>query len=324
MPFLRRIAPAIFLFFLAPLVAEFLLGDLPITMLGSLVVLAPAYGGGALLIREIVRRTGRGWPSIALLALAYGISEEAFTTQTLFNPDYLGLHFHLLVPAYIPLLGMGAWWALFVLTLHTVWSISVSIALAEAMVPARETTPWLRLPGLVIDAILFLAASAAVTAFTIHTDAHHFVATVPQFAGAAIACLVLIALAFRVTAPSRPATGKAPNFWLTGLGALITSSIFMLIPGTWGWSAVAAYLLLYLVVLVAILNGSRRAGWDGRHRLALASGTALTYAWHAFFANPVAGHGMLDHRIGNAIFATGIVIVIAMAARRTAAAAQAG
>lgn len=44
-----RIAPAVILFFLAPLVAEFLLGNLPITMLSSLVVLAPMYGGGALL-----------------------------------------------------------------------------------------------------------------------------------------------------------------------------------------------------------------------------------------------------------------------------------
>ena len=316
MSFIRRVAPAIFLFFLAPLVAEFLLGDLPITMLGSLVVLAPAYGGGALLIREIVRRTGRGWPSIAMLALAYGISEEAFTTQTLFNPDYLGLHFHLLVPAYIPLLGMGAWWTLFVLTLHTVWSISASIALAEAMVPSRETMPWLRLPGLIIDAVLFLAASAAVTVFTIHHDAHHFMATVPQFAGAAIACLVVIMLAFFVRTPSH-AAGHAPDPWLAGLGALAAGSIFFLIPSVWGWGAVVAYLPLYVLVLAGILYWSRGAGWDGRHRLALASGAALTYAWHSFLApGVVQPHGGLDHRIGNAIFTAGIVIVIALAAHR--------
>ncbi|WP_432834180.1 hypothetical protein [Dactylosporangium sp. CA-092794] len=53
---IRRIAPAAGLFFLAPLVAEFLLGNLPITMLFALVALAPMYGGGALLIRELARR----------------------------------------------------------------------------------------------------------------------------------------------------------------------------------------------------------------------------------------------------------------------------
>src|SRR6202042_2013403 len=90
-----RIWPSIVLFFLAPLVAEFLLGDLPINLLGALVVLAPMYGGGALLIREVVRRTGGGWPSIFVLGFAYAVFEEAFTTQTLFNPNYLHLNLHL-------------------------------------------------------------------------------------------------------------------------------------------------------------------------------------------------------------------------------------
>jgi hypothetical protein len=54
-------------------------------MLSSLAALAPMYGGGALLIREIVRRKGRGWPSIILLALAYGILGEGIATESLFN-----------------------------------------------------------------------------------------------------------------------------------------------------------------------------------------------------------------------------------------------
>jgi hypothetical protein len=47
------------LFFTAPLVAEFLLGIFPLRLLPALVVLAPMYGGAALLITETVRRTGR-------------------------------------------------------------------------------------------------------------------------------------------------------------------------------------------------------------------------------------------------------------------------
>src|ERR1051326_3441571 len=64
---------ALSLFFLAPLVGEFLLGNTPITSLPSVLLLAPMYGGGALLIREIARRTGRGWPTMVLLAAAYGL-----------------------------------------------------------------------------------------------------------------------------------------------------------------------------------------------------------------------------------------------------------
>src|SRR6266851_1754808 len=122
---MKRVLPAIGLFFLAPLVAEFLLGDLPINLLGALVILAPLYGGGALLIREVVRRTGGGGPNVLALGVAYAIFEEAFTTQTLFNPNYLHLNLHLLQPEYVPALGIGIWWTMFVLTLHAVWSISV-------------------------------------------------------------------------------------------------------------------------------------------------------------------------------------------------------
>ncbi|HEU0114734.1 MAG TPA: hypothetical protein VFQ80_08655, partial [Thermomicrobiales bacterium] len=70
---LSRVAPAIGLFFLAPLVAEFLLGNVAIDALAGLIVLAPLYGGGAVLIREAPRRADRGWPSMLLLGLAYGV-----------------------------------------------------------------------------------------------------------------------------------------------------------------------------------------------------------------------------------------------------------
>src|SRR5580700_12281451 len=181
---LRRVAPAIGLYFVAPLVAEYLLGDLPIKMLGVLAILAPFYGGGALLIREAVRRTGRGWPSIFVLAFAYAIFEEAFTTQTLFNPNYLHLNLHLLEPAYIPALGIAVWWTMHVLTLHTVWSVSVSIALVEALMPDRATQPWLGRLGLAVTAALFLFGAAASAAIGLRQDS--FMASSAQFASAGI------------------------------------------------------------------------------------------------------------------------------------------
>ena len=156
----RGIGPALGLIFAAPLVAEFLLGDLPIKLLPALVMLAPMYGGGALLIREVVRRTGRGWPSILVLGMAYAIFEEAFTTQSLFNPNYLKLNLGLLTPAFIPSLGISAWWTLWMLMVHGIWSISTPIALIEACVPDRSRTPWLGNKGLVIVTILFLLGAA--------------------------------------------------------------------------------------------------------------------------------------------------------------------
>jgi len=318
-PWPKRIAPAVGLFFIAPLVAEFLLGDLPINLLGALVILAPMYGGGALLIREVVRRTGRGWPSILVLAFAYSILEEAFTTQTLFNPNYLHLNLHLLQPAYIPALGIGIWWTIFVLTLHTVWSISTSIALAEALVPDRATTPWLGWPGLTVTGVLFALAAVASTKFEIKQD--HFIASTRQFAVSAVACIVVIAAAFVL--PRRGAArtqGWVANPWLVGASALAAGSIFLVVPNSWGWWAVALYLLLDAAVIAAVFVLSHRTGWAARHRLALAAGAALAYAWHAFIQTPAVGgaHSLRTVRIGNAIFAAALLVLLTIAARRTA------
>jgi hypothetical protein len=312
---MRRIAPALGLFLVAPLVAEFLLGNLPITLIGALVVLAPFYGGGALLIREAVRRTRRGWPGILVLGLAYAVFEEAFTTQSLFNPDYLRLNLHLLDPAYVPALGIGAWWTMFVLTLHTVWSIATSIALVEALVPARATTPWLGKPGLAIAAILFALGAAASTAFALRSDP--YVAPMPQLAGAGIVLLVLILIAFRLPVRrAATAAGGVPSPWLVAAVALAAGSAFLVVPNSWGWGAVAVYVVLDVAVIGAVHVWSRRTAWDGRHRLALAAGAALAYAWHAFPQHPAVGGSGTADLVGNAIFAAAALVLIALAARR--------
>ena len=315
----QSVLPAIGLFFLAPLVAEFLLGNLSITMLSALIVLAPSYGGGALLIRELVRRSGRGWPTMVLLALAYGILEEAFTTQSLFNPNYLSLNMHLLQPAYIPALGIGGWWTVFVLALHTVWSISVPIALVEATVPERATTPWLGRSGLWIAAVLFVLGSAAVTLGSYRQD--HFVSSIAQFIAAAVAIALLVFVAFNVRDPGGPGSfGFVPNPWFAGALALACGSAILMIPPRWGWWAACAILLIELGMAIAVLIWAKRGGWSLRHKLALASGAALAYAWHSFMQPPVAGGRGIVGRVGNAVFTLGVLALIGFAAKRSSAA----
>lgn len=318
-----RVLPAIGLFFLSPLIAEFLFGDFPLTMIWLLFILAPLYGGGAILIREAVRRTGRGWPTMMVLALAYGIFEEAFTTQTLFNPNYLGLNLHLLVPAYISSLGIGAWWTLFVLTLHTVWSISVPIALMEALVPARAAKPWLGRIGLAVVTLLFVLSATAMTRNSIKMDKAHFIASPNQFLASAIICAVVAALAFfmpRIVS-SRP--GNPPRPLVTGACALAAASIFLLAPPTWGWGAVALYLALDALMIAVAIVWARQEGWTLQHALSLAGGAALAYAWHGFVQNPVTGKtSMLVMRGGNAILAIGTVLLLVIAARRAASVSE--
>ncbi len=313
-PLKRHVGLAIGLFFLAPLVAEFLLGNLPIKMLGALVVLAPLYGGGALLIRESVRRTGHGWPSIVILGLVYGIVEEAFTTQSLFNPNYLGLNLHLLEPAYISVLGIGAWWTVFVLTIHTAWSISASIALMEAFVPDGASAPWLGRTGLTIAGLLFVLGAVASTLIELRHD--HFLASPAQLASAAVICVILALIAFRTPAWKASVTARVPNPWLAGVFALAAGSAVLLIPSRWGWGAAIAILAVDGIVLAAVLFWSCSLFWNMRHKLALAAGAALAYGWHSFFEHPAVGEMDSSVRIGNAIFLGAAVVLIAAAAAR--------
>src|SRR5215217_4208191 len=192
---MKKASPALFLLILAPLLGEFLLGNLPLSQSSSAVAFPPlvlVYGGGAVFIREVVRKTHRGWPAIMLLALAYGVIEEGLVTQSLFNPDYLDLHNHAYGP--IPAWGMGAAWTLFVLTIHSVWSIVIPIALTEALFPARASQPWLRTRGFVVYGVIYVLG---VLLFGLATyTKEEFFARPAQLIGVGAAIFVLILLAF--------------------------------------------------------------------------------------------------------------------------------
>jgi len=317
----RGIWPALGLFITAPLVAEFLLGNLPIKLLPALIVLAPLYGGGALLIREWVRGTGRGWPSIILLGLAYAIVEEAYTTQSLFNPDYLKLHLGLLAPAYIPSLGTGGWWTLWMFNVHAVWSIATPIALIEACVPDRARAPWLGRIGMTITTLVFIFGAAASTSFQFKQDP--FLASRTQFAVAAVVIVILAATAFLIPVRRRNGgDGTAPSSWIAGAVALLFGSAALFVPQSWGWGAVAELLGLDLVMLLTVLAWSRRPGWGLQHQLALGAGAALAYGWHAFLQHPAVGVLGPSVRIGNAIFLAAALALIWFATRRVTASLQ--
>ncbi len=313
--FVQRALPSVALFLLAPLIAEFLLGNMSITHLGLLAILAPLYGGGAILIRESVRRTGRGWPTIFVVALAYGVLEEAFLMQSLFNPNFLGLNLHLLNPAYLPVLGVGAWYTVFVLTLHTVWSISVPIALVESLVPKRADCPWLGRVGFAVVAMAFAIACIAVAFSTIRRDPAHFVASHPQLTWSAAIVLALIATAFRLQGrPGVKTDGTVPNPWILGIGSFAFATAFLVVPRSWSWWAVRACLALDIAAILLITRWSRRMGWERIHKHALAGGAAMAYAIHAFIETPSVGQSGAITRIGNLVFAVLAAILLVVGA----------
>ena len=310
----RRISAVITLFFVAPLVAEYLLGDLPLKLLPVVIVLAPMYGGGAALIRDVARRAGRGWPTMLLLALAYMLVEEGLVTQSLFNHDYLKMQMHLLDPAYLPALGIGAWWTLLMINLHVFWSMGVSIALVEALYPAEADAPWM---GGIGDAVVGgIFVLGAVANFGIGFKQNHFVASHTQLLSVAALCVLVAVCAYLLPRSDRSVLGgAAPSVWVSGVMALVLGSGLMSTPSRWGWGAVGTMLAIDVIFLGLVWILSRRTGWGPLHILSLAAGGAVAYGVHAFLQKPLLG-GVVWARIGNAVFLAAAIGVIALGVKR--------
>ncbi|MEU7827620.1 MULTISPECIES: hypothetical protein [unclassified Nonomuraea] len=331
---LPRLAPAVWLLFLAPLTGEYLMGNMSITDVGNLLALIPLYGCGALLIREFARRTGRGWPTMMIFALAYGMIEEAFVTQTLWNPNWSG--FRILDYGFIPALGLAGPWTMFMVGVHTVFSISVPIAVAETLAGSRRTTPWLGKIGLTVTSVLYgvVVLGGAIAAIAL-TD----FASPPQLIGAGVAIAAIIVVGLRLPRHSTDATplpGRAPSPWVAGTFALIAGTVFVLLYAVdptglspWlaeaiplpAWLSMLLYLALFVTAVTVLVRWSRRAGWSQAHRLALAGGAMLTYAWHSFpwRVIPLPGNpppGLPVDLASNALFTVGAMVLLVVAARR--------
>ncbi|MEV4618733.1 hypothetical protein AB0J74_08520 [Asanoa sp. NPDC049573] len=309
---MRRFWPVLVLLVLAPWVGEYLLGNVPIQRLPFLPVLIPLYGCGALLAREIARHTGRGWPTIFLLAMAYGVIEAGLVDQSLFNTTFEGLDQRGVTP--VPWLGVSAYNAAAFLVGHTVWSIGVPIALVELWFPARRGSPWLGRFGLSVTFVFYLLGCWLI--FKELRDQESFLAAPHQLVVAAVTAIVLIALGFLV--PRRravvvAAAGWLPMPWLVAAVTFVTAGLHVLVPESWPgfWFDVA----IVSASAVAVAWLARRPGWSDRHRLALLAGALLTYAWLGFILTLLYGPGDAVRWAGNGVFAVTAVLLLLVTRR---------
>jgi hypothetical protein len=253
-----HLIPAVLLFFLAPIFGEYLLGNLKISELIYVPFIAPLYGAGALLIREVTRRAGRGTATMLTLGIAYGLIEEGLVDQMLFNQFYFAGQSQI-SNTYIAALGIDAWLTLIVLTMHAIWSTYIPITLVEMLFLEWRTRPWLDGKGLSSIVIIFILGSAYLC-YTISIE-ENFFASVSQLIGTAAAVVVLAIVAFSNwhLMKALPA-GSPPKPWLAGVFSLTTSSLFMLTEILSGWTKVSACLLLLLIFFTTTFFWSNSKG----------------------------------------------------------------
>jgi len=311
-----RFAVALFVF--SPFVGECVLGNMPLTEFPFLLMLAPMYGAGALVIREIARRTGGGWPMIIPLAAAYALIEEGVVDQMLFNPGYLGLG-SFAGYGFIPGLGMSATLTEGSLMLHTVWSICVPIAVIEAFDDER-TRPWLGRVGLTITAAVFVVGCIGLG--VMQSMGLKFVASPIQFGVMTIAIAALIAVAIRILhrGPMTSHGPPAPRPRPVAIAAFALSSgywlIELIVPWfTTDWVVIGCAVVYVTGCGVLLARFARRPGWGRTHIFAVAAGTLLTYVWVGFTQSAYLDVPRSLGLLGNVIFGAAAIVVLAFAAR---------
>ncbi len=324
---MRRFFPVITLVVLAPVLAELLWGSTTISQAFLLIAELPMYGGGALLIRELVCRSGRGWGSILLLGAAYGIVEEGLALQSFFNPtlygaSYWGAH----------ILGINGVYTVWAIGYHAVWSIAIPILLTELLFPAYRDTPYLGRVGLVITAIFYALGVGLIglSAHTIPAGMGYWAS--PLLLGFALVLVIALAVVALVILPPRTPQPElpvnAPTPWLILLVAALSGFAwqFLLIelkrfiPAITQGALVLLPLLGALaiagLVIVLVRRWARARNWNDLHRLALLSGALIA---HTFFGVLVLTQTTLD-RVGLIILGLVMTILLALFAillRRT-------
>jgi hypothetical protein len=312
----RYLPPVLALLFLAPWVGEYLLGNISIKDIVALPILLPMYGCGALLIREVVRRTGRGWAAILLLGAAYGLIEAGLADLTLFSPP--AVEGAISNATMIPGLEARALDVIGFIAGHAIWSIGIPIALTEMLYPSHRNKPWLRKRDLIAVGLLYGGGCALIFSEAIG----RFSPSLMQVLAVIIAAAVFISAALLSRkSPATVGTGRVPAPWVLGVGTFMAAGIFMFKPESWVGVAMAIALLVGVAVCVSYW--ARQRQWSVRHRFAVVAAGIGAYAGISFILTVLTREGS-DRLIawaGNVLFALMAICLLLFVQRRNRAAA---
>ncbi|PRX96577.1 hypothetical protein [Allonocardiopsis opalescens] len=319
-----RFGPVLVLLLFAPISAEYLIGyDVlagdPLAMLFGLMVFAPLYGAPALLIRELVRRTGGGWPSILLLGAAFGLVQAGLIDQGLFNPAYRDIFYWdaLRQPTFLAPLGTSGFMLFHFTALHAFGSVYAPVAVAEALAGRNRDRPWLRPLGLTATTVVWLLAGWYVLAD--HLRLEGWQPSAWQVAGTVAAVGALVWAALRTARPS-PVSGRTPApspfvVLVVSLGLLAARPLLAaLSPAGPGWNSWGPTLFAVAAVVLwsyLMLRWSRAPGWSGTHVLASAAGYLFAVGGAAFLVTPLGDVDPAAKAAGNIALLVLVAVLVA-------------
>jgi hypothetical protein len=271
---LEHLTPAQALFFLSPLLGEVVSGYLsPLEVLNPLifVITVVPYGCGALIVRELLVRYRKGWISLVLLGLAFGLFFEGIVTRVLFNPNWEDLG---ALADYTHVHGFNWTLAVGIVHFQAVVSIICAVLLAEIIYPEQRDQSWISTRTLV-------RCCVALPGWTLVIGA--FVPFVPPLPGAfALVGLVGLLILLALTIPAEPLAPRPRSTSPLVFGLIAGIGMTLIMLGTYvvpefdsrpPMTAMLAALLVLVAVelgaLTLLTNGGR---WTDRQRLAMVIG----------------------------------------------------
>lgn len=255
--FRRRILPVLAVVLAAPITAEFLqayqilTGDFA-AVGAAIVFLAPLYGGAALLIREIVVRTGRGWTATLLLAAAFGLAMPGLIDLAMFGQEASGVPYwaELREATLIPGMQVSAFATLSWVIGHMMMSVGAPLAVLYALAPAHRGRPLLGRVGIPVTLV-----ALSVIAVQLHIDGREIFDFTPTAAQLVPATLLVVTIAVLAVSPlGAPVSGSGTHRRVPVLLVLISAIALKmavdLIPATWvGLAGLLALLLAACALL---------------------------------------------------------------------------
>ncbi|MFG1609619.1 hypothetical protein [Actinoplanes sp. NPDC049265] len=278
----------------APLIAEVMLGNLPLTMLWVVLLFVPMYAGGALFIREVARRTGG---SLLLMGVAYGLVEEGLALQSLTSPHLYG------AAGWAPrLFGLNTAYTELNLVYHAVFSITIPIVLVELLFPAHGRKPYLRTGGLITSGVVALLGAALIRVSVPPSQDPGYTMPLPAaLIIAAAAVLVAVAGArWRARPAADPLTPPRVPIVACALAVAAGAFLALIWPfagahqplfthGAWSLLPMAAAAALVGATLWTMRRWLASPHWTSRHLLAACVGALVGHSAFGLVSNADTG-----------------------------------
>ncbi|MGH8877607.1 MAG: hypothetical protein ACRD0P_09730 [Stackebrandtia sp.] len=279
------------------------------------------YGAGVLVIREAVVRVGGGWPSLALLGVAYQIAEDGLGLQALTSPRMYDA-------ADWGLRALGVNWSYWEsqIGIHVVLSVLVPIAVVDLLFPDRRARPYLGTGGLMGVGALAIVGVLGLR-FGISADQDPGYRMPWGWTAAFLAAIIVLALLALVVVPrsrlpERGHVGRAaPRPGVVGFVSMYLTMAFLTTLLPLGFRAellfgdmMSSTLRVIIAAMSAIPFGvlvvrwRTAANWDNRHRIWLIGGILVS---HTVFMMP----GSLTAVLVGALTVAAQVVLLSMLAK---------